>query len=388
MFIHSLYYKDHSTGWTLGTPDEPMVFDRLTLLVGASGVGKTQTLKAILNLQKIANGESLNGVEWDVIFSLDDGSKCRWCGQFQLEKAEPSFLLDMSKILTQDYKREFILINEQMYIDEILTLERKQGDIIFEGKSLIKLPSTESFVHLLREDDIVKKIYINLNLFFYVNSTDISKKHMFFLTLSKINALENCKTLESLRAYNEETLIKLFIAYKNNIPIFQTIKSLFFNIFSTVCDIKYDIVDDISENVPQFLKSMPVLQIKEKNSQWIDESNISSGMYRTLAYLSEVLLCPDNSLILIDEFENSLGINCIDEVTSSILSQNRNLQFILTSHHPYIINHISSEHWKILTRKGGVVKSHNAKDVGIGKSKHAAFTQLINLDMYNTGMEE
>jgi hypothetical protein len=36
--------------------------------------------------------------------------------------------------------------------------------------------------------------------------------------------------------------------------------------------------------------------------------------------ISELYLCADGTLILIDEFENSLGINCIEEVTRSIVS--------------------------------------------------------------------
>ncbi|MGB3265930.1 MAG: ATP-binding protein, partial [Microcoleus sp.] len=87
-----------------------------------------------------------------------------------------------------------------------------------------------------------------------------------------------------------------------------------------------------------------------------------------------------------DEFENSLGINCIDVVTDLIV-ENRNIQFILTSHHPYIINNIGMEHWKIVTRQGGVVTVKDAKDLNLGKSRHQAFTQLINLEEYSEGIK-
>ena len=49
------------------------------------------------------------------------------------------------------------------------------------------------------------------------------------------------------------------------------------------------------------------------------------------------MLWPDGSVILIDEFENSLGVNCLDEITEDVVKESRRLQFILTSHHPYII---------------------------------------------------
>jgi predicted ATPase len=120
---------------------------------------------------------------------------------------------------------------------------------------------------------------------------------------------------------------------------------------------------------------------------WIHEFQLSSGMSLSLQYIAELYLCADNTVILIDEFENSLGINCIDAITDSIVAQKRDLQFILTSHHPYIINNINPENWKIIARKGGSVRNYNAEQLDIGKSKHAAFTQLINLDEYADGIE-
>ena len=70
------------------------------------------------------------------------------------------------------------------------------------------------------------------------------------------------------------------------------------------------------------------------------------------------------------------------------MTYERDLQFIITSHHPYIINNISYKNWKIVTRNGGVVTAKDATDYDIGKSKHQAFTQLINLDAYSEGIAE
>jgi hypothetical protein len=73
-------------------------------------------------------------------------------------------------------------------------------------------------------------------------------------------------------------------------------------------------------------------------------------------------------------------------VTSSILTSERDLQFIITSHHPYIINNIDYHYWKLVTRNGSILKAENATKYGIGRSKHEAFTQLINLDAYAEGI--
>jgi hypothetical protein len=55
------------------------------------------------------------------------------------------------------------------------------------------------------------------------------------------------------------------------------------------------------------------------------------------------------------------------------------LQFIATSHHPYIINNIPYEYWKIVTRKGGHISIRNASDYNLGKSKQEAFLQLTKI---------
>jgi predicted ATP-dependent endonuclease of OLD family len=109
-------------------------------------------------------------------------------------------------------------------------------------------------------------------------------------------------------------------------------------------------------------------------------------MLRVFLQLAEIYLCPDGTVFLIDEFENSLGINCIDELTKVILNLNRNLQFVITSHHPYIINNIPFEYWKIVTRKGNTITTHDASEFNLGRSKHDRFMQLLQLEEYQTGV--
>jgi len=78
MKINSLKYKDGFEGWELSQLD----FFDLTLLVGVSGVGKTQILTAIRNIKKIARGQPLNGVEWEISFE-NNGNDYNWSGEFE-----------------------------------------------------------------------------------------------------------------------------------------------------------------------------------------------------------------------------------------------------------------------------------------------------------------
>jgi hypothetical protein len=58
MKLLSIKYENIEQEWGF----EKIVFFDLTLLVGLSGVGKTQILHSIYSLKRIANGQSVNGV--------------------------------------------------------------------------------------------------------------------------------------------------------------------------------------------------------------------------------------------------------------------------------------------------------------------------------------
>jgi recombinational DNA repair ATPase RecF len=110
MRINQLKYCNHEYEWKL----ESLVLTNLNLLVGASGVGKTQILEAIMNLQKISKGASLNGVEWEVKFTINNNCY-HWEGEF--EKQEISLLLEeiekTKKKDTKFFKKLSIVMEKQ-----------------------------------------------------------------------------------------------------------------------------------------------------------------------------------------------------------------------------------------------------------------------------------
>ncbi|HRE57385.1 MAG TPA: ATP-binding protein, partial [Candidatus Kapabacteria bacterium] len=74
MNIRTLEFKNKSDGWEI----QKMSFQQLNLLVGASGVGKTQILQAIHTLKRIAKGESFSGIQWKLEFTTNDGGEYIW----------------------------------------------------------------------------------------------------------------------------------------------------------------------------------------------------------------------------------------------------------------------------------------------------------------------
>lgn len=382
MRILKLNYFDQSRHWNLNS----MTFEKITLLVGASGVGKTQILKSILNLRKICKGASINGLKWEIEFATSDDTIYIWQGEFEnksleTEKILPDIFADEGDEEKKDAPK---IICEKLYKNDTQIIKRDQEKILFNNVKTVKLPQEKSVINLLKEEDEVSIVYQN---FQRIILHDHSEAGTLKITSGDILIkTDEYNDIEEIQESDESVRTKLYLTSLKSEIIFNKIKNRFMDIFPYIENIKIEPVT--SERVPFFLKEMPFIQIKEKGiDHWIDERQISSGMLRTLLHISELFLGANGTVILVDEFENSLGINCIDELTNELLLNKRNLQFIITSHHPYIINNINYANWKIITRKAGSVTARNASDFNLSRSKHEAFTQLINLNEYSEGIE-
>jgi predicted ATPase len=373
MRIKKVAFWDNELEWRF----EPIYFSNLALLVGISGVGKTQILKGILGLREIANGASLNGLAWDITFSTVKNVEYRWQGEFETKK---NFSMISNEI--EEEINKFRIVREHLFKEENVIIERTRNDIIFKGNKTPKLSPFQSVVKILNQEEDISPVQQGFNKIIYSDNSR-SSNGIYAIPIRVLSIIKDNIALEDIQASNMPILLKLALIARHYSEIFNKIKSKFIEIFHQVEDVKIEAIEN-NEN-PSF-PNFPI-QIKETGiNDWIFQNNISSGMLKTLILISEMYLSPEGTVILIDEFENSLGVNCIDVVTD-LLWENRNIQFILTSHHPYIINNISMEYWKIVTRKGGVVTVTDAKDLNLGKSRHQAFTQLINLEEYNEGIK-
>ncbi|MEH2331307.1 AAA family ATPase [Nostoc sp.] len=379
MKINRVIYYDHELEWQF----EPIHFSELNLLVGISGVGKTQILTSIMNLRKIARGGSLNGVEWDIDFSSNN-YEYKWNGEFETKEID-AFILDEE----ESEKDKFRINREHLSVNGKVIIERNNHEIVFNGNKLPKLSPFESAIKILSEEENIAPVKDGFNKVIYSEQSrgenSVSVDDMIYSSIiSNKLAAKKYSSLEEIQESNLPIQIKLALVYNYHPKIFQEIKQRFIDIFDQIEDIKME--PDEDEDLPKIIADYPFINIKEKGvNNWIIQQRISSGMFRTLMHISELYLSTEGTVILIDEFENSLGVNCID-ILSDLLLENRKLQFIITSHHPYIINKIGMEYWKIVTRRGGIVTARDAKDFNLGKSRHQAFMQLINLEAYKEGI--
>ena len=215
--------------------------------------------------------------------------------------------------------------------------------------------------------------------------------------ISKFNKIrKQYPNLDALReARNVRSLVKAYILQEDYPKEFEYIKTDYLDIFDTIKDIK---LGRLSELDPCTLQEAPstrtedwlVVGLKEEGVKgWVTSPRISSGMNRIFSHLIDLALAPPGTVIIIDEVENSLGVNCLPEIIDRFLRRPQGLQFILTSHHPYIIQNIPSDQWQIVTRKGSTVRVVAAKTIPAIKtnSAHGKFIQLINLKEFEEGIQ-
>jgi ABC-type Na+ transport system ATPase subunit NatA len=383
MRIEKLSYHNHVTGWQLA----PVEFGSVNLLVGVSGVGKTRILEVILSLKEIIFGidwekQFLNGVEWDITFYTDPDQKYRWSGKSNVVN---NYDYTIDEFGERTYSNSGVLPQlevEEIYLNGTCIAHRKDGIIEFDSKVMPKLSPSESLIKIFQAEENILPIMNGFRLV-VVSQTQNPERW----TNSSIHYKIDNLSLSDIRKTNNTLVDQLGLLQINDREIFDRIKSNFIEIFPQVENFR------ILTKQTRFEWSGKVspafsLELKEIGvDRWIIQSNLSMGMLKTLAHITEIYLLAESSILLIDEFENSLGVNCIDVVTE-LLNDRKDIQFIFTSHHPYIINKIPMQYWKIITRKGSLVTATDATDYEeLSGSRHKVFTQLLNLPAYTEGIQ-
>jgi AAA15 family ATPase/GTPase len=349
----------------------------VNLLVGDSGTGKTRFLNNIKNFfsQLVSDKVIFNG-KWDVDFESDESIY-----NYKLYVAPST-----------KTPRERIINSEILSKDSKVIFKRVDGAITWNGKEMPKLSSDKTCFALL-EDDEINSLYLNMKKIITrrFSGDELSKNFQLGTIVS--NTPDNLvplhiKTMGDLAVEPIDFHNKMYILQKILSDGYTKVINLIRTAFPFIEDASLQPMAQILPNFQGALHTH-VFCIKERNiDRWISCHNISSGMQKLFLLILDTFLLQDAGILLIDEYENSLGISAINFLPDLIGSISQNCQFIITSHHPYIINNIPIESWKVFHRDGMNV---NITDGKLLKEKYAAsrqehFMQLINDPLFNGGI--
>ena len=373
MRIESFEYEDLASGWKLERVD----FDpRLNLLVGASGAGKTRMVRALerMSFSLLVRSAFDAHAQWRLV-SVHDGTRVRWSG-----RTRPTSARDLSAARSGE---GYLFESERLEVDGEVVFERRDGRVIYRGEETPSLHATESLLEVL-DDEELRAARENLTS---ITESAVSSGTRFgpgyWQTIE--DDLESHQTEDIHPSLiGGQTLLKAFLLERLHPEHFASIVHLYRDIFPAVESVTV-VVEQTAPGGDRWLH----FEIRERGIRVpISEREMSSGMRRALYHLFDIALAAPGSVIIIDEFENSFGVNCLPEITDFILEHTDRVQFILTSHHPYIINQIPMEHWKLVQRRGGTVSVHDADEFAdlAESSRLDQFTRLINSPAYLEGV--
>jgi energy-coupling factor transporter ATP-binding protein EcfA2 len=391
MPILSFSYSNEVFNWKLNE----VTLQDFNLLVGASGVGKSNILSSLQMIRLAGTQQSggfyANGSEWTIKIRVAD-SIYEWSARISVSSAAALFR-SRNELLPSDLP---FFVREKLTKDgEDIASRDESGAIKFKEDTLPKLRNTDSVVSLLSNERLVTPLFHFLNGITFTESVNYtSGAQLVFadLELIPLQKAEEARlaftTLDGLRSLKgAPLLLKSYILQENFPEEFQRLKEFYCDIFETVTDVKIGKVEEllphsIADNTR--FSGYLILGIRERGvSDWILSHFISDGMLRTLIHLFELEMLPPDSVVMVDEFEDGLGVNCLPAVTDLFLSHT-DKQFILTSHHPYVINNVPWKYWKLVTRKGSevmVIDATSIPDLDAASSLEK-FTQLMNLEEY------
>lgn len=374
MRILSYEYRDvDETRWQFSK----VRFGRINLLVGDTSTGKTRLLNTLFSLGRFAVSEEYKEGYWDLVFE-QDGATYHWLLETKAREADNSVIQDCIWRVEGE--------------EEISIVERDEDSFTFDDKEMPKLAKDQSSISLLKNEDLIQPLHKGFaSIIRRRFSYDALSKAATFHSIPQQLLEEVGKNKDTQKVFtsNMGLSANLFLLSKYFPTYFSSICDYYKSIFSFITEIAVLDLSDFHKNIA-VPGRVPVFCIKEKNvDEWITLEGLSSGMQKVLLILTDIYLIPEGGIYLIDEYENSLGINAIEFLPTFLLELEKDVQFFITSHHPYIINQIPVSSWYVFHRKGSKVTIKFGEELvdRFGKSKQKAFIQLINDPFYIEGVE-
>lgn len=338
----------------------------VTLLVGLSGAGKTQILNAVRYSLKLAVSKNITLQPY----------YCKLCLEINEVEYEWEYCIkeDAEKVLLVDSEEKYYFSKEILCKNGEILFKRDENEIYVISYKKVPTPKkNESLLVQYAEEisfkgmiqDIRKMCSIEVEM----NSRlGIDKEN--FLQVSALTQIY-CNGFGQVkfdRFNNFPVILKLYIAKEHYTELYCQIINSIQELFAEIEDI------EVKEE-PLTKKYVIAIQVYNKI---LMQNEISSGMLKVIYYIVELFTMPENTVVLIDEFENGLGVNCIDTLAEMLTTERADLQFIITSHHPKVINGIDKNKWKIIDREISTIRNSNCNQYGIGNSQHDAYFNLIN----------
>lgn len=332
-----------------------------SILVGPNNSGKSNFKRALMFLRALASGSSvIEGLKGacDTIFNVvyqEEGNKYDNI-EFNLEIAlnKPSKKIYHYSISIKEETEDFIIDSEKLSLsdegqeEQQLILENKKGITKF-----IPFGTTDWSDATFD----TKKLAI-----FQLNDVNL---HTYFIELRKFLSFMwffdfDPEKMKAKAAYEPGRILyhpfglniagTLYDIQQNHPEAFKAIKSRFSDIISEIIDI--DIIKRDEDN------SLTLLFIEKGKAKPFVPFNVSDGVLRTLGIITAILSPISPPLMFLEEVDKGIHFRRVRDIVSLLQSKigtsdTKQMQVILTTHNPYLLDLIQPEQLIILERYKG-----------------------------------
>lgn len=375
MSIVRFKFEDNRRQWRL----EPVELRDFNLLVGVSGAGKTRTLDSLAAVCATGCGHD-SGLEgsWELEVATAKGN-FHWTA---LTIAPYAAWGTEPQSATQDGPPTFVKEVVASESGEWIVDRQRSGVRLRGTDKIIRMKEQESVISLLQDEETIAPLYRALG------KVHRSRKHVWSIAMSHEDlrrATEGLSTIEALRDASLPMIVKIHALHERLRVEFDEVTAAYAEIFPSVERI---LLVRRTEDQAPFRDRWTIAIVERGVTNPIEWDDLSAGMRRTLEHLFELALAPTGTVILIDEYENSMGVNCLEAVTDHLLEPTRGIQLVITSHHPYVINNVPMDQWRVVTRQGSTVRVVPATAIPAldTRSRQDAFIRLINATEYLDGI--
>lgn len=373
-------YSDHKDNSSPGWDFESTKLHRLNLLVGATGSGKSRFLNTIFNLAATIRADE----------TKRDNSNGHWRIKFEIDGKQFCYEVEYKKHLDSDrayvnYESLKELKDDGVHREII---QRDEKNTTFNGDKTPRINGSSLALTVFKDEDDIKPIYSSFGRIYKSDFSSLNPEagdHNRKLVTFDENAILFLTKKQLPHPYLPEHVptlqvsAGLWVLSKIHPKKYSLLVATYKSIFPSVGDIR---IRNLSGHSKSFI---PFAEIKEHLvDEWIPLIHVSSGMQKVIVLMCDILNLPDESIFLIDEYENSLGINAIGFLPDFISANSEKNQFIITTHHPNLINNIDIGNWYLFSRTGSHVKIEHGEALisRFGKSRHTNFAKLLNDPAY------
>ncbi len=357
---------------TYGISIDRTYFDKINLLVGVSGAGKTIILRVLSSyIDLIRKGNSVkNECNFKMNFTVDTVSSVDTY-EWSISTTQSS-LVDKVTGSTAGY----IVNKEELICNGKMLFARDNNKLEISGyNSLPKIPLDKSTIAVFKDDNLFKDINKA-----FVSVIGLDEQKNAYIDVPKEFYDEAFRVAkENMMSYEHMALYMSLMPLVVRLGIARSVYAEKFNMYMDKLKEIFPYISDVKIRLSKSTQNYVIVLCLQDDVE-VAQDRISSGIIKTMNVLAYLYFIAQNALIIVDEVENSLGINCLDDVIESIDCSvyEQNNQAILSSHHPYIINAVDSSKWRIVSQENGHITTKSANEVGIDSKNRDGFFELIN----------